>query len=133
VDGSVPIQRIFALDAPLSGYATGGTLRGIQIGEFTGDQFFILGLEHNFRRYLTLASGIPWLYAIDWEFIIRGAIARTRFLASHPAGYRDTEGHLYAETGCGIGRILDLFRVDVTYRFLKPTGFHFTIGSTFTL
>lgn len=129
--GTVPIQRMFELHSDLSGFATVGTLRGIHAKEFAGDQFVQLSLEHNFRRIPFLALGIPLLYELGLEFLVHGSIARS-WMSTPIAPDRlylpcPTDGW-YLEFGFGLGKILELIRIDLTWRALPPRGIHVTFG-----
>lgn len=120
--GSLPPQEMFVLDSRSSGYAPFGVLRGSYIKEFTGDRFVMLNLEHNFRSIPFLLLNIPSFYRNGIEFIVHGSVAQTWY------GTASTSGGWYAEAGLGISRILDLLRMDVTYRFMAPTRFLFTMS-----
>lgn len=119
--GNVPPQRYLTLSSNASIFSQMGMLRALQPHEFYGDRYLSLFLEHNFRR-------IPfvwwkWLYKTNLEFIVNGAVAqlwKTSHAMQTPVfPFRDTKG-IYAEAGFGISNILDLFRVDCTYRFTTP-------------
>ncbi|MBI3195514.1 MAG: carboxypeptidase-like regulatory domain-containing protein [Ignavibacteriae bacterium] len=120
--GSLPLQKMFVLDSRASGYAPFGVLRGSLIKEFTGDQFVMLNVEHNFRSVPFLALNIPFLYKNNIELIVHGSIAKT-WLNSFP-----TFDGVYTEAGIGINRIFDIIRADVTYRFFEPRRFYFTVS-----
>ncbi len=128
--GTIPVQRFFELDSDLSGFATVGTLRGIGTKEFAGDQFLQFSLEHNFRRIPFLALGIPFLYEMGLEFLVHGSIARswTRMIPETEYYLPRETGGWYTEFGIGLGKIFELFRIDLTWRALKPQGFHVTFG-----
>ncbi len=120
--GSLPPQEMFVLDSRSSGYAPFGVLRGSTIKEFVGDRFIMLNLEHNFRSLPFLLLNIPSFYRNGIEFIVHGSVAQTWY------GTASTSGGWYSEAGFGVGRILDLLRMDVTYRFMAPTRFFFTMS-----
>jgi hypothetical protein len=96
----------------------------MEVKEFAGTGYAAIALEQNFRSLPFLALGIPFLYERGIEFLVHGGGAR--------AWSRDgivpnpTDGW-YAEAGFGIGRILDLFRTDFTWRVTAPAGFNVTV------
>ncbi len=120
--GSLPPQKMFALDSRASGYAPFGVLRGSQVKGFTGDHFFMLNIEHNFRSIPFLALDIPFLYKNNIELIVHGSIAKT--WRNAPL----TSDGVYSEAGIGINRIFDILRADVTYRFFEPSRFYVTLS-----
>ncbi len=108
--GELPMQKKFTIDTRLSGFAPFGVLKTAGIKNFVGDEFISLNLEHNFRSIPFLALGIPFLYKRNIELIIFGSAARmweNKF---------DTTGGWYTEAGLGIGKILDILRMDFSYR-----------------
>lgn len=120
--GDLPPQRMFGLDSRTSGYAPFGVLRGSDIKEFGGDRFVMISVEHNFRSLPFLALNVPFLYRNGIEVLIGGSVAQTWVHSTSQSG------GWYAEAGAGISRILDLFRIDCTYRFKDPRGFFFTFS-----
>lgn len=126
--GTLPPQRYFYLDSPLLGYAPSGILRGARIREFSGDTYFILTLEHNFRSTPFLWMNVPFLYRNSIEFLVYGTVARSwKYANSAPIGIHPTDG-LYTEAGCSISRILGVFRIDYTYRIAAPQRSVLTLG-----
>jgi hypothetical protein len=117
-------QSLFFLESRMSGLAPFGVLRGAGVMEFTGDRFVMLNLEHNFRSLPFLALNIPFLYRNSIELLSDVSVAQT-WDGSTPAS-----GGWYSEAGIGFGRIFDLLRIDVTYRFKQPAGVHFSLGLT---
>jgi hypothetical protein len=120
--GSLPPQRIFVLDSRSSGYAPFGVLRGSMIREFAGTRFLMVNVEHNFRNVPWLALDIPFLYQNNIDLIVHGSVAQTWW-----AGTTFSSGW-YTEAGIGVGRIFDLVRADITYRFKQPSGFWFSLS-----
>ncbi len=108
---NLPPQKHFTVDSQLSGFAPFGVVKSIRVKEHVGDQFISLSLEHNFRSVPFLALGIPFLYKKHIEFIIHSSISQTWL-----QNKSQTNGWYY-EAGIGIGKIFDLLRADLTYRF----------------
>jgi len=126
--GTLPIQRLFSLEAGYSGYGPFGVLRGAGVKEYAGNGFFALAMEHNFRSIPFLLLDIPYLYKNSLEVIVHGGAARTWNSSGAPLPFgRGTDGW-YAEAGFGLNRVLSFFRVDVTYRFAQPRTTFFSIG-----
>jgi len=119
---ALPAQRAFTLDARSSGYAPFGVLRGSAVREFSGDRYVMLLLEENFRSVPFLALNIPFLYRNGIELITHAAFAQTW------EGPLSTSDGWYAEAGIGVSRILDLLRIDLTYRWKEPSRFFVSFG-----
>jgi hypothetical protein len=124
----LPPQQYYRFDSPLLGYAPSGTLRGTGINEFSGDTYFLLTLEHNFRNVPFLWLNIPFLYKNSIEFLVYANVAQSwKNAISAPSTIHPTNG-LYEEVGCGISRVFGLLRVDYTYRITAPQRSIFTMG-----
>lgn len=126
--GTIPTQRWFTLDSRYTGFAPFGVLRGGDIKEFSGNQFVLLSIEHNFRSTPFLALNIPFLYKSSVELLVHGAFARTWNSSSTPSPFGHVTGDWYSEAGLGISRLFGLFRLDVTYRFTEPRNTFVTFG-----
>jgi hypothetical protein len=120
--GQPPRQRYFSVETSSSYTAGFGSMRAMDVKEFTGTRYVALNLEHNFRSLPFLAMGIPFLYKNSFELIINGGIANAwGGNGSRPDGW-------YYEAGIGLNRIFELFRVDGTWRLSSPGGFTATVG-----
>ncbi len=113
--GKLPPQKLFTLDSRLSGIAPFGVLKTAGVKEFVGDKFVLLNAEHNFRSIPFLALGIPFFYKRHTELILHGSVAQTWLNKTSV-----TNGWYY-EAGIGIGKVLDIIRLDLTYRFPRNT------------
>jgi hypothetical protein len=121
---------MFDLESSYYGTAWFGTLRGVRVKEFSGDKFVSLSVEHNFRRVPLLSTGIPFLYENNLEIIAFGSIAQS-WLSSFRQNLLSsgvTTGGWYYEMGFGVSRILDLLRLDLTWRGKTPRGFVLTLS-----
>jgi hypothetical protein len=130
VTGTPTPQRMFDLESSYYGSAWFGTLRGARVKEFSGDRFVSVSVEHNFRRVPLLSTGIPFLYENNLEIVVFGSIAQSWLLSSRQnllSSGVATDGWYY-EMGLGVSRILDLFRLDLTWRGKEPRGFVITLG-----
>ena len=123
--GTLPVQRLFAVESALDGYAPFGVMHGAHPREFTGTGYVAVNLEHNFRNIPLLALGIPFLYNLNVDLIAFGGAART--WSTNPPPNVVHEG-TYTEAGLSISRIFELFRADFAWRLSAPRGFYFTLG-----
>ena len=124
--GSLPPQRIFAVETQLAGYGPFGVMRAGQSRELTGTSAFSATVEHNFRSLPFLALGIPFLYTNSIELITYGGFAR---VWGSPSGSSPSTRYWYTEAGIGISRIFDFLRMDLTWRLSVPRNLYFTIGA----
>jgi len=123
--GDLPVQRRFAVESALSGFAPFGVMHGLTERQLSGTGYAAVSVEHNFRSLPFLALGIPFLYNNGIELILYGGAARTwGASAASPGEMPGT----YSEAGLALSRILDLFRADFTWRLSAPRGFVFTLG-----
>jgi hypothetical protein len=111
--GELPVQRWFDVDVRSSGYAPFGVMHAAGVKEFAGTGMVAFSAEHNFRSLPFLALGLPFLYEPGIEFLLHAAGARTW---QQGDGVPNTTPGWFAEAGFGIGRLFDLFRLDVTWR-----------------
>jgi hypothetical protein len=128
--GHLPPQRYFSLASNVLFVGEQGTVHGTGSREFYGDRYAECSVEYNFRRAPFALTGIRWLYESKLEFILTAAAARTWFsdktLRIPHFQVHDTEGWYY-EAGIGVSNILDIFRVDLTYRFTQPRDIVLTL------
>jgi hypothetical protein len=124
--GSPPVQRLFGIESSAGGLAPFGVMRGARVREFSGRGFASFAVEHNFRSVPFLALGIPFLYENATEVIVHAGAART--WGTPVPGSVTTDGW-YTEAGIGISRILQIFRVDLTWRFHAPRGLNLTFSA----
>ncbi len=126
--GTLPTQRYYYFDSPLIGYAPSGVLRGAKIKEFSGDTYFLMTVEHNFRSVPFLWLNIPFLYKNSIELLLYANIAQSWNNSDIATSSIHPTGGVYTEIGCGISRILGLLRLDFTYRLTRPERWIFTMG-----
>lgn len=120
--GALPVQREFVLDSQIGGLAPFGVLKTARPVEFIGDKFAMVSVEQNFRNVPFLLLGIPYLYEKGMEVLVDASAAQ-----SWLNGISTTNGWYY-EAGIGLGKILGLIRMDLTYRFSKPNDLYFSVG-----
>jgi hypothetical protein len=123
--GSLPLQRAFTLESAMDGFAPFGAMCALGEAKTYGRGCASLFIEHNFRTLPFLALGIPFLYDRGIELIVHGGAARTWGNAGEPG---PVMGHIYTEAGVGLSRILDLFRVDLSWQLSGGSGFAVTVG-----
>ncbi len=121
--GHLPPQRYFSLASNVLFVGEQGTLRGVGSREYYGDRYTECSIEYNFRRAPFALTGIRALYESKLEFIVIGAAARSwltdEALRTPQFPVNDTRGWYY-EAGIGVSNILDIFRLDLSYRFTQP-------------
>ncbi len=120
--GALPVQREFVLNSQIGGLAPFGVLRTALPVEYVGDRFVMFSVEQNFRNVPFLLLGIPALYENGMEVLVDASAAQ-----SWLNGISTTNGWYY-EAGIGLGKILGLIRMDLTYRLSKPYALFFSVG-----
>ncbi len=120
--GTLPVQRDFVLDSQIGGLAPFGVLKTARPVEFTGDRFAMVSVEQNFRNVPFLLLGIPYLYKEGMEILIDASAAQSWL------NRKSTTNGWYYEAGIGLGKILGLIRMDLTYRISKPNACFFSVG-----
>jgi hypothetical protein len=123
--GTLPLQRAFDIETGSSGLGPFGVMRAMTVKEFGGNSYLAVNAEHNFRSLPFLALGIPFLYKNNIELILHGGVARTWNTGDLPLQATDT---FYSEMGVGISRIIDILRMDATWRLSSPRDFRFTLA-----
>ena len=128
--GHLPPRRYFSLASNVLFVGEQGTLHGVGSREYYGDRYTACSIEYNFRRAPFMLTGIKTLYQSNLEFILRWAIARSwlsgEALRSPLFPVIATQGWYY-EAGIGVSNILDIFRIDLSYRFTKPNEVFVTL------
>jgi hypothetical protein len=128
--GHLPRQLWGASESALGVYGPLGALRGVGPRELAGTHYVILTAEHNFRNLPFLLLGLRAISETGLEILAHGGLARA---------WRRQPGLLdeivpaerpYAEVGVGIGRIWDIFRIDLTRRLSEPRRWRFTVALT---
>lgn len=121
--GTVPPQRYMSVESSASGAAMFGAMHVMDIKEFVGTRYVALNVEHNFRSLPFLMLGIPFLYKNTLDLIVHGGVANAwggNVHTQRPQGW-------YEEAGVGLSRILEILRLDATWRLSAPGGFAVTI------
>jgi hypothetical protein len=124
--GTIPPQRLFGIESQSSSFAPFGVMRALRVKEFSGTSYAAINIEENFRTLPFLALGIPFLYKNNLELVVHGGAAHS--WNSGPYVIPVTSAW-YTEAGVGLSRILELFRVDATWRLSAPTRFCVTISA----
>jgi hypothetical protein len=124
-NGTLPLQRGFDIENGSSGLGPFGVMRAMAVKEFGGNGYLAINAEHNFRSVPFLALGIPFLYENSIELILHGGVAHAWNTGGLPLKATDA---LYSEIGMGMSRVLDILRMDVTWRLSSPRDFRFTVG-----
>jgi hypothetical protein len=123
--GVLPSQRWFSIDARSSALGPFGVLRTVGVKEYYGTGLIAITAEHNFRSLPFLALGLPFLYEPGLELLVHGGAARTWSAAGQVVNVPDG---WVEEIGVGLGRIMDLFRIDASWRLTGSKIFCVTAG-----
>ena len=121
--GTVPPQRYMSVESSASGAAMFGAMHVMDIKEFVGTRYVAFNVEHNFRSLPFLMLGIPFLYKNTLDLIVHGGVANAwggNVHTQRPQGW-------YEEAGVGLSRILEILRLDATWRLSAPGGFAITV------
>lgn len=122
--GTLPAQRYFSVESGAAGTAPFGVMHVMGLKEFRGTSYVAIGVEHNFRAIPFLLLGIPQSIRNNLEFVVNVGAANSWGAGPFPAH----DDGWYYEAGFGLSRILDLFRLDFTWRLSPPGGFAVTLG-----
>ncbi|MGA9119329.1 MAG: DUF5686 family protein [Bacteroidota bacterium] len=122
--GTVPRQRYFSVETGAAGTSSFGAMHSMGLKEFRGTSYAALEVEHNFRSLPFLLLGIPSSLRFNLEFLLHAGMANSWGQGDFP---HHSDGWYY-EAGFGLSRILDLFRMDFTWRLSAPGGFAVSIG-----
>ncbi|MCK4772602.1 MAG: carboxypeptidase-like regulatory domain-containing protein [Candidatus Latescibacteria bacterium] len=137
--GELPPQRLFDLYGGAGGAYQPGVFMSLDAGEFVGDIYTMLWVEHNFGTMPLRAIGIRPRDQLDIDIIVHGCVgacglegANADSLASY--GGRATDG-LHWEVGFGLARLLTFLRLDFTWRLthLGRRNLVISIGTAFRL
>ncbi len=114
--GAVPYQSLLyfrsntgTLDAPLG-------FTAMKYQEFLGDKIFYFNFENNFGKILW--GNIPIIKNFNLIGLLnmgRSEISNANYQLASDKDFSVTHG-IYVEAGFGIGRILDIFRLDFAWR-----------------
>jgi hypothetical protein len=123
----VPPQRLFSLESKLAEYAPFGVMRAAAVKEFSGDQMFSMHAEHNFRSIPFQALGISTRY----EFVLFASTGRTWSVNRATSSFLPTNTAVrwYSEIGFGVGRLLEILRMDFTWRITPPQAYVVSLGT----
>lgn len=114
--GDVPYQSLlfFPTDPGLTSSAI--TFKGLKHQEFLGDKLYYVNFENNFGKFIF--GNVPFLKNFDFIGFVnagRMEISDANYNLSAWKGFSGTDG-TYVEIGGGVGRILDIFRVNLAMR-----------------
>ncbi len=118
--GQVPYQSLAYFNSVTGTIDFFTIFRAMQYNEFLGDKLFYFSLENNFGKLLW--GNIPFIKnfnLIGFFAAGRTDISKENYEFAAFKNFSITKG-LYMETGFGISRILDLFRVDFAWRLNNP-------------
>jgi hypothetical protein len=128
--GPLPVQLWGAPETALASYGPLGCLRAAEPREFAGTRYAVVTAEHNFRSFPFLLLGLRALSDRGFELIVHGAVAGARRELPDGSHLRLPQQGVYGEAGLGLGRIEDLFRVDLTRRLTGSRCWVLTLAFT---
>lgn len=114
--GDIPYQSLlyFNTDPGLAGVPMG--FKALRYQEFLGDKSYFINIENNFGKFIF--GNVPLLKKFDFiAFVNAGKIeiSDANYQLAAWKGFSGTDG-TFVEIGGGIGKILDIFRVNLAMR-----------------
>lgn len=125
--GVTPIQRTFALETSLAGYTNQFAFRTVGNTEFSGDKFYTLSLEHNFRNIPFILHGMNFL---NIDFSLKFATSKVWVTTTNLRNVlHPTQGNLN-EYSLGIGRLIDIFQIELTHSDYQTSRYAVTFSGS---
>ncbi len=129
-EGPLPVQLWGAPETSLGLYGPQGGLRAADPREFTGTRYASATVEHNFRNLLFRTLGLHHWADRGLEILVHGgAAAARRDLPGGTTLRLPVDGVDY-EAGVGLGRLWDIFRLDVTHELTGARRWVLTLALT---
>ncbi|MGH1363485.1 MAG: DUF5686 family protein [Calditrichia bacterium] len=130
--GTVPAQRLGAIDTGFEAFRPFGTFRSLRNQPLEGDEHLAIFWEHNFRTAPFELLGLNTLARKNWGILLHGASGRT-WLTDETAQQlyflpRVSE-ETHHEIGVSVNGVFGLFRVDFTQQLNGNVGSYFGIGA----
>jgi hypothetical protein len=129
-EGPLPVQLWGAPETSLGLYGPLGSLRAADPRELAGTRWAVATAEHNFRNLIFRMVGLDRLADRGIDILLHGAVAGARRELPGGTQLRVPAEGVYAEVGVGIGRLWDIFRLDVTNRLTGPRRWVLTLALT---
>ncbi len=130
--GSIPAQRLGAIDTGYETFRPFGTFRSLSNRPLEGDEHLAVFWEHSFRTTPFELIGLNQLARKNWTFLIHGASGRTWLSDKTRAKLGFTpivSEEIHHELGASISGIFGLLRIDYTKR-LNGSGSFLSFGAT---
>lgn len=130
--GSVPAQRLGAIDTGYESFRPFGTFRSLSNRPLEGDEHLAVFWEHSFRTAPFELIGLDQLARKNWTFLVHGASGRTWISDKSRANLGFTpivSEEMHHEVGASISGIFGLLRIDYTKR-LNGSGSFLSFGAT---
>jgi len=132
LNGSVPYQNLASFNVTNFGTAEGLAFNTMKYGEYLGSKVYYFNFENDFGKFLI--GNIPIIKNFRLIGILnagRSEIAGDIYDFASNNNYKSTTGY-FIEAGFGIGRILELFRLNMAWRLNNYSeGNNFMINLTF--
>lgn len=114
--GEVPYQDLIPFNTSFLGFSESMAFYTMDYNEFLGDKLYYFNIENNFGKLLW--GGIPFFKSFDligFFNIGRSEITNSNFNLAATKNFSSTKG-IFTEAGFGIGRILDILRLNFAWR-----------------
>lgn len=125
--GSLPPQRLGAVDGALGLFSPFGALKTVRDRPYEGKHWLMLAAEHNFRTVPFELLGLDLAVRRNWSLIAFGGMARTWMGKGRVEEIERLYGFtprltdpLHYEAGISLNGILGIFRVDFARRLDRP-------------
>ncbi|MCX6159787.1 MAG: DUF5686 family protein [Ignavibacteriae bacterium] len=132
LNGSVPFQNLASFNVTNLGTAEGLAFNTMKYGEYLGNKIYFINFENDFGKFLI--GNIPIIRNFRLIGIFnagRSEISADVYDFSAYKNFKSTDGY-FVEAGFGIGRILELFRINLAWRLNNNlAGNNFMLNLTF--
>lgn len=134
LSGTLPRWDLAFFETRNKFFSAGSYFRALDPFEFMGDRLWMLYAEHNFYDLPLRLFGIKLPEDIDLHWFVFGGMGEADFRSTALAGVHTTHDKPHAEIGVGIGNILNIIRLEGTWRLThtKESNFYPTISIGFT-
>lgn len=125
-NGTLPLQKLGALDANYNGFSPFGVFRTLRDLPYVGEDYLGVFWEHNFRSVPFELVGLRWFAEKNIGLIVFGGHGRT-WLSDKNAEklnyrYKYNDG-FHHELGISVNGLLKFFRCDVGWRLDHPATY----------
>jgi len=134
--GIMPAWHTFFFETRDAIFSKPTYFRGLEPFEFQGNRLWSLNLEHDFFDLPTRILGIHFLDQFDLHWLLHAGIGQIEMNGTGDFPITTTANKPYSEIGMGIGNILNILRIEgtwrLTYRRTDISNFYPTLGLGFS-